>query len=256
MFSTRGLPPMKKRVRRRKLPALEAMTKKRGNFRNDRLRAWAFSTTNSDHLQQLKTMGIEVQVDSEGRVMLIHRANAVSFKLPVFDSPICPLSLLEAHCNPLKFASFKIFHSIGVQKFILFWINFQIDGGPPVACLLEPDDPTSTALHKLSQRFFYQIWNTSNQAALTAATVILLMFCLWVVLLFASIILVGVASVCFKLFKLGPFKNASMRAIEISVDDAVTPNTDDPSSSPASPSPDADVASPISNLRSRIRKDD
>jgi mannosidase alpha-like ER degradation enhancer 3 len=43
---------------------------------NERLRAWAFSTTNTDHLSQLKSMGIEVQVDSEGRVMLIHRASA------------------------------------------------------------------------------------------------------------------------------------------------------------------------------------
>ena len=48
-------------------------------FRNERLRAWAFSTTNAQHLLQLKMMGIEVEIDENGRVLLTHHANAVSF---------------------------------------------------------------------------------------------------------------------------------------------------------------------------------
>uniref|UniRef100_A0AC34FLJ6 PA domain-containing protein n=1 Tax=Panagrolaimus sp. ES5 TaxID=591445 RepID=A0AC34FLJ6_9BILA len=137
---------------------------------NERLRAWAFSTTNSDHLQQLKSMGIEVQIDTEGRVMLIHRASAID------------------------------------------------DGGPPIACFLEPDDPTASILTQFSQHFFFKLWNTSNQAALTAATVILVMFCLWVVLLLTSIILVCTVSVIFKFLKLGPFKITDSTLMEASED--------------------------------------
>jgi len=43
---------------------------------SERLRAWAFSTTNAQHLLQLKMMGIEVEIDDNGRVLLTHHSNA------------------------------------------------------------------------------------------------------------------------------------------------------------------------------------
>ncbi|CAD5230317.1 unnamed protein product [Bursaphelenchus okinawaensis] len=48
----------------------EEIQKKAG----DRLRAWAFSTTNADHLAQLKRMGIQIQVLPDGKMQLSHTA--------------------------------------------------------------------------------------------------------------------------------------------------------------------------------------
>jgi mannosidase alpha-like ER degradation enhancer 3 len=41
---------------------------------NERLKAWAFSVTNANHLEELKKMGIEIQVQSSGRIQLTHSA--------------------------------------------------------------------------------------------------------------------------------------------------------------------------------------
>ena len=50
----------------------------RSLFRTERLRAWAFSATNAAHLKQLKQMGIDIQVQSDGRLQLSHHGANVS----------------------------------------------------------------------------------------------------------------------------------------------------------------------------------
>ncbi|KAH7729181.1 ER degradation-enhancing alpha-mannosidase-like 3-like protein [Aphelenchoides avenae] len=42
----------------------------------ERLKAWAFSASNIDHLEQLKKMGIEIQVHQDGKIQLTHSASA------------------------------------------------------------------------------------------------------------------------------------------------------------------------------------
>uniref|UniRef100_A0A7E4VE18 alpha-1,2-Mannosidase n=1 Tax=Panagrellus redivivus TaxID=6233 RepID=A0A7E4VE18_PANRE len=42
---------------------------------SERLRAWAFSASNVDHVLQLKAMGIEVDLDGNDRIMLTHHGN-------------------------------------------------------------------------------------------------------------------------------------------------------------------------------------
>ncbi|KAI6192394.1 Edem3 protein [Aphelenchoides bicaudatus] len=44
----------------------------------ERLRAWAFSSTNPEHIQQLKQMGITVQSVADGKIQLIHQAQEES----------------------------------------------------------------------------------------------------------------------------------------------------------------------------------
>uniref|UniRef100_A0A915EJW4 alpha-1,2-Mannosidase n=1 Tax=Ditylenchus dipsaci TaxID=166011 RepID=A0A915EJW4_9BILA len=46
---------------------------------SDRLKAWAFSATNMDHLAQLKKMGIEVEIHADGRLQLSHSAQAAEW---------------------------------------------------------------------------------------------------------------------------------------------------------------------------------
>ncbi|VDM53030.1 unnamed protein product [Angiostrongylus costaricensis] len=46
---------------------------------SERLRAWAFSASNSDHIKQLKQMGIDVQVHGDGRMHLSHHTANVSY---------------------------------------------------------------------------------------------------------------------------------------------------------------------------------
>ncbi|MFH4983922.1 hypothetical protein AB6A40_010631 [Gnathostoma spinigerum] len=40
----------------------------------ERLRAWAFSPSNNEHLAQLKRMGVQLQIQADGRVQMIHSA--------------------------------------------------------------------------------------------------------------------------------------------------------------------------------------
>lgn len=44
----------------------------------ERLRAWAFSSSNPDHIKQLNEMGIKVQIISDGRLQLTHLPQQVS----------------------------------------------------------------------------------------------------------------------------------------------------------------------------------
>lgn len=45
---------------------------------NERLRAWAFSSSNADHIEQLKKMGIKLHIMSDGRIQLSHQTIDVS----------------------------------------------------------------------------------------------------------------------------------------------------------------------------------
>lgn len=47
-------------------------------FRTERLKAWAFSAANVDHIAQLRSMGIEVEVQLDGRLQLSHSFQSVS----------------------------------------------------------------------------------------------------------------------------------------------------------------------------------
>lgn len=49
---------------------------------SERLRAWAFSASNTEHIKQLRQMGIDVQVHGDGRMHLSHHsANAISLQM-------------------------------------------------------------------------------------------------------------------------------------------------------------------------------
>lgn len=50
-------------------------------FRAERLRASAFSSSNSEHVRQLQQMGIEISVQSDGRLQLTHIPTMVFFKI-------------------------------------------------------------------------------------------------------------------------------------------------------------------------------
>lgn len=47
-------------------------------FRADRIRAWAFSSSNQEHVKQLVMMGIELITLSDGRLHLSHKSVNVS----------------------------------------------------------------------------------------------------------------------------------------------------------------------------------
>ncbi|KAJ1364821.1 hypothetical protein KIN20_024994 [Parelaphostrongylus tenuis] len=49
---------------------------------SERLRAWAFSASNTEHIKQLRQMGIDVQVHGDGRMHLSHHtASAISLQM-------------------------------------------------------------------------------------------------------------------------------------------------------------------------------
>lgn len=71
---------------------------------NERLRAWAFSASNSEHLLQLKKMGIEIDLRSDGTVQLSHVPQMVcSFYLVTFENfDTFPKNFNVASVHPVK----------------------------------------------------------------------------------------------------------------------------------------------------------
>ena len=64
-----------------------------------------------------------------------------------------------------------------------------------MSCTLDPDLESNM---DLAYSFLVKLWTTTNQAAMSGATAVLLVFCLWVVMLFGSMSLICVLFLIYK----------------------------------------------------------
>uniref|UniRef100_A0A1I7SG84 alpha-1,2-Mannosidase n=1 Tax=Bursaphelenchus xylophilus TaxID=6326 RepID=A0A1I7SG84_BURXY len=105
----------------------------------DRLRAWAFSTTNADHIAQLKRMGIQIQVLPDGKMQLSHMAQDKSTApnsgnswqtLLDYRSVFGVNSFLDLQNDPIFFQSKQALASMSVVLLLILitWISLVLGG--------------------------------------------------------------------------------------------------------------------------------
>lgn len=95
---------------------------------SERLRAWAFSSSNSEHIRQLQQMGIEISVQTDGRLQLTHipTMGGVRVGETVTTNPHCYLEAIGDDSYSSALLSTRLSHATATQLLSLVMLVLML----------------------------------------------------------------------------------------------------------------------------------